>query len=117
MEETMARLLLRLALAALAVALVPAAVAARTATSGHAWAWGNNADGELGNGTITRYGGLATPAQVGTLTAVAAVAGGSNFSLALQSDGTVRAWGNGGWGQLGQGAYRSSATPLQVSGL
>src|SRR2546428_10367657 len=102
MEGTRGRLLLRVALAVVAVALVPAGIAAGTATSGHAWAWGDNADGELGNGTITPYGGLATPGQVSKLTGVTAVAGGTDFSLALRSDGTVWAWGNGGWGQLGQ---------------
>src|SRR5437879_239537 len=113
----MARPLLRLALAVVAVAFVPPGTAAASGTPTHAWAWGDNADGELGNGTITPYGGVATPGQVGNLAGVSAVAGGSNFSLALKSDGTVWAWGNSGWGQLGQGSYGSSTTPVQVSGV
>lgn len=113
----MASQLLRLALVVLALSIVSAGNGAAAAPSGHAWAWGNNADGELGNGTTTPYGGVATPGQVSQLTDVTAVAGGSNFSLALKSDGTVRAWGNNGWGQLGRGSYLASTTPVQVSGL
>ena len=99
----------------LAFALPHATAAAPAA--GNAWAWGLNSDGELGNGTITRYSGLATPGQVLNLHDVRAVAGGDQHSLALKSDGTVWAWGNNGWGQLGNGKYGGSNTPVQVPGL
>jgi alpha-tubulin suppressor-like RCC1 family protein len=65
-EKTMARAFLLSAVTLVAIALVPAGIAAGAPSSGHAWAWGDNADGQLGNGTITRYGGLATPGQVRT---------------------------------------------------
>jgi alpha-tubulin suppressor-like RCC1 family protein len=94
---------------------VPAALAA--SQPGAAWAWGNNSDGQLGNGSVTRYGGVATPGQVHDLAGVIALAGGQNFSLALKSDGTVWSWGNSGWGQLGTGAYGASTLPVQVSAL
>jgi alpha-tubulin suppressor-like RCC1 family protein len=94
----------------------PGAVAG-TAVAGNAWAWGLNSDGELGNGTITPYSGLSTPHQVVNLSYVLTVAGGDQHSLALKSDGTVWAWGNNGWGQLGNGKYGSSPTPVQVPGL
>ncbi|MGI8826743.1 MAG: RCC1 domain-containing protein [Chloroflexota bacterium] len=99
------------------IALAGTRVTAGASASGHVWAWGDNADGELGNGTITRYGGLASPVEATKLTGATAVAGGSFHSLALRSDGTVWAWGSGGWGQLGQGSYGSSATPIRVPGL
>jgi alpha-tubulin suppressor-like RCC1 family protein len=53
------------------------------------------------------------------ITGVIALAGGAEHSLALKSDGTVWAWGNDGWGQLGTPAnpYSSSYVPVQVSGL
>jgi alpha-tubulin suppressor-like RCC1 family protein len=60
---------------------------------------------------------LRPPGQVSGFATVTSVAGGSNFSLALKSDGTVLAWGNSGWGQLGRGSYDSSTIPVQVSGL
>ena len=46
-----------------------------------------------------------------------AVAGGKEHSLALLSDGTVRAFGRNDAGQLGDGTNSSSATPVKVSGL
>jgi alpha-tubulin suppressor-like RCC1 family protein len=113
----MARFAFRRALATVVVALLSAAPDAVAGTATHAQAWGDNADGELGNGTVTRYGGLPTPVQVSNLTGATSVAAGSDFSLALKSDGTVWAWGNSGWGQLGQGTYGSSTTPVRVTGL
>lgn len=113
----MVRHVLRLALMLCASALALAAIAGAAGPSGHAWAWGDNADGELGNGSITPYRGLATPGQVSNLSGVTSVVGGSDFTLALKADGTVWAWGNGGWGQLGQSRYGSSTSPIQVPGL
>src|ERR1700687_5115965 len=86
-------------------------------TTGQVWTWGLNSDGELGNGTITPYSGLSTPVQASNLSSVVSVRGGEQHSLALKSDGTVWAWGNDGWGQLGNGKYASSSSPIQVPGL
>lgn len=57
----------------------------------------------------------ATP--VDGLAAVRQVVCGSDHCLALQADGTLRAWGQGTRGQLGQGAAVTSTTPVVVSGL
>jgi alpha-tubulin suppressor-like RCC1 family protein len=100
---------------AFAFTLVETGVGAPVA--GNAWAWGLNSDGELGNGTVTPYSGLTTPVQAANLSNVVSIAGGDQHSLALKSDGTVWAWGNDGWGQLGNGKYARSLTPLQVPGL
>jgi len=49
---------------------------------------------------------------------VTAIAGGLLHSLALKSDGTVRAWGQNTSGQSGNGTVTfGSNTPVQVSGL
>jgi len=50
------------------------------------------------------------------LDGVVAVSANDCYSLALKAEGTVWAWGNGIYGQLGNGGT-SSYTPVQVSGL
>ena len=95
-------------------------------TDGTVWAWGYNYHGELGNGTKTGNTANGTPGQVLTaaatpLTGITAVRGGFWHTLALKSDGTVWAWGNNDWGQLGNGSatpsYGGVAYAAQVTGL
>ncbi|HEX6699542.1 MAG TPA: RHS repeat-associated core domain-containing protein [Gaiellaceae bacterium] len=81
---------------------------------GTVWAWGYNADGELGNGTTTNR---TTPAQVSGLSGATAVAAGDLHSLALTSGGAVKSWGQNQFGQLGDGTTTNRTTPVQVSGL
>jgi alpha-tubulin suppressor-like RCC1 family protein len=86
-------------------------------SDGTVWAWGLNNSGQLGDGTtIERH----TPVQVENLSGVAAVAAGGGddwvpaFSLALKSDGTLWAWGDNAFGQLGDGTTIERHTPVQV---
>jgi alpha-tubulin suppressor-like RCC1 family protein len=48
---------------------------------------------------------------------VVAIAEADLWSLALESDGTVWAWGQDNLGQLGSGSGANSPVPVQVSGL
>ena len=68
---------------------------------GTVWAWGYNFFGQLGNGTTTDSS--SKPVQVSELDGIEAIAAGGSFSLALKDDGTVWAWGNNWFGQLGDG--------------
>ena len=63
------------------------------------WAWGENSNGQLGDGTTIDK---QIPQQVAGL-AVTAVAAGTNHTVALRKDGTVWTWGNNASGQLGDG--------------
>jgi alpha-tubulin suppressor-like RCC1 family protein len=77
--------------------------------------WGNNSNGELGDGTTTdrsRYGNISVLGNN-----VVQVSAGYYFGLALRGDGTVWAWGDNGSGQLGDGTTTSRTTPGQVPGL
>ena len=87
---------------------------------GTVMAWGQNALGELGDGTTeTRF----VPVAVSGLSSVTAIsAGQAGFSLALVSDGTVKAWGYNYYGQLGNGTTNTtgctcSDVPVTVSEL
>src|SRR5919112_314307 len=68
---------------------------------GTVWTWGYNFFGQLGNGTTTDSS--SKPVQVSELDGIEAIAAGGSFSLALKDDGTVWAWGNNWFGQLGDG--------------
>src|SRR6266851_2418171 len=87
-------------------------------------AWGSNGSGQLGDGTTTGPETCVearpcsrTPVAVSGLSGVVAISAGGSHSLALLSNGTVRAWGNNGSGQLGNGTTTTSDVPVVVSGL
>ncbi|OGA01288.1 MAG: hypothetical protein A3H35_20000, partial [Betaproteobacteria bacterium RIFCSPLOWO2_02_FULL_62_17] len=89
-------------------------------SDGTVWAWGNNSDGRLGDGTTTNR---TTPVQVlgpggvGFLSGVAGIAAGNSHSLVLKSDGTVWAWGSNSNRNLGDGTTANRSIPVQAQGL
>jgi alpha-tubulin suppressor-like RCC1 family protein len=84
-------------------------------------AWGKNTDGQLGDNTTISHFYVDPTAQVVGLGpgSVAAIAAGSNHSVALKHDGTVVAWGDNTYGQLGNGDVSGTdqLTPVAVTGL
>lgn len=84
-------------------------------SNGTARCWGQNDVGQLGNGTPSAMSSL--PVAVSGLTNVAAIATGGYHSCALLGDHTVRCWGQGTDGQLGNGGLASSPTPVVATGL
>lgn len=81
--------------------------------------WGDNADGQLGDGTtITRKFAVQVMATATTpLTGVKSVAVGARSACAQMNNGTVRCWGNNADGGLGNNSTVSSNYPVQVSGI
>jgi alpha-tubulin suppressor-like RCC1 family protein len=83
--------------------------------TGTVMAWGNNQEGELGDGTTTQRD---LPVAVKGLSNVVAISAGTETSLALLANGTVMAWGDNGSGELGNGSTEPLSTvPVPVQGL
>lgn len=80
------------------------------------YAWGLNTNGRLGVGD-TSYRSEPTPVSTSGVLAnktVFRVAGGAMHSLALCSDGTLAAWGDNEFGQLGDGTTTDRHSPVAV---
>jgi Regulator of chromosome condensation (RCC1) repeat len=87
---------------------------------GTVMAWGGDYYGQLGDGREGPETNSDVPVEVKGLKEVTAIAAGSDHSLALLKNGTVMAWGNNEFGQLGdgeQGEAHSSDVPVEVKGL
>jgi len=80
-------------------------------SDGTLWAWGNNIDGQLGDGTTN---GKALPEQIGTATNWLYVNEGDGNTEAIRTDGTLWSWGYNYYGQLGDGTLTDRHGPVQV---
>lgn len=74
-------------------------------SDGTVWAWGC-LGGNLSNATFM-------PVQV-PISDVKSIYSGDSWCFAVKNDGTVWAWGNNHYGQLGDGSYNSTSTPVRV---
>lgn len=70
--------------------------------NGSLWAWGQNLEGKVGDGTMANR--INGPKQIGTATNWATVAAGYTHSLAVTTDGKLWAWGEDHIGELGNGS-------------
>ena len=95
-------------------------------SSGNCYAWGNNSDGQLGQGNVTdSY----TPLQVkgvggtGFLENIINVSAGHKTAYACDSSGNAYAWGDNFYnssatqGMLGDGTIVDKTTPIRVVGV
>lgn len=83
--------------------------------NGAAKCWGNNSDGQIGDGTTTTR--FAPTIVSGLGTGVVSISVGDTHACAALSDGTVKCWGRNSVGQLGDGTTTNSLVPVAVSGI
>ncbi len=109
---------------------------------GTIWAWGDNSNGEIGNG-VANSAYITEPTQVEkgeyteviqstspdgsivttttkaqkTLDDIKDIAAGYYYNLALDAEGNVWAWGYNGYGQLGNGTTENKYIPTKIEKL
>jgi alpha-tubulin suppressor-like RCC1 family protein len=81
-------------------------------SDGTVYGWGDNANGELGNGTTAQFASSPVAISLPGGVRATSVAAGQYFALALGANGEVYAWGAGA---LGNGSDGSEVTtPVEV---
>jgi len=86
------------------------------ASDGNVYTWGDNNYGQLGNNFTADTDVPVAVYTSGVLSdkTITAIAGGGYFSLALDSDGAVYAWGYNFYGQLGDNSTTQRKIPVAV---
>lgn len=79
---------------------------------GTLWTWGDNQEGQLGNGDVDND--VTIPTQIGTDTNWKQIASGDLNSSAIKTNGTLWTWGLNDYGQLGDGTYVNKFIPTQI---
>jgi alpha-tubulin suppressor-like RCC1 family protein len=83
-------------------------------SDGSAWCWGNNTNGQLGDGTLTARH---TPMAVATSVKFASISAGFDHTCALSTDGAGWCWGANSRGQLGDSTTVRRSLPVAVRGM
>ncbi|MDY6821828.1 MAG: hypothetical protein SVN78_09440 [Deferribacterota bacterium] len=68
---------------------------------GSLWAWGRNDKGQLGRGNVSKYSNIPMRVEFPDNTTIVQISAGQDHSLALDSDGSLWAWGDNSYGQIG----------------
>jgi len=84
------------------------------ATSGQMYCWGNNSEGEIGDGTNeNRF----TPVPVSGDLTFRALGGGDAFMCGITTKGSTWCWGSNRSGELGDPSLPAQAAPVRIDGL
>lgn len=110
----MSKMIQAIILVSIVLAIIPCAVQAQRAVA--VATDGGQVLVLMDDGTVYSLESTDNPQKV-PIDNVMAVSMGSSVSLALRSDGTVWAWGDNFYGELGDGSLNSSNMPVRVKGL
>jgi alpha-tubulin suppressor-like RCC1 family protein len=80
--------------------------------SGAVYCWGNNFEGELGDGTTSDR---SVPVAAGGSLRFASISLGAFHTCGVATNGVGYCWGDGAFGELGTGTTSSSAVPVAVA--
>lgn len=80
---------------------------------GAAWCWGDNNNGQVGDGTLTDR---TRPVAVSTSIRFKALTAGEEYTCGIHLDDQASCWGEATDGQLGNGSTVNRRTPLLVLG-
>ncbi len=81
---------------------------------GMVYAWGNNAQGQLGDGTTTERTLPVAVVGLPNGLAIMDISCGAN-SLAVDSNGQLWAWGDNSVGEVGDGTHVNRASPVHIA--
>jgi len=85
--------------------------------NGSLWMWGYNGEGQLGiesGNSRDKQGNPYQTVPLKVMDNVVSVSRGNKHTAAIRTDGSLWAWGYNMYGQVGNGAVRSSAAPVKV---
>ena len=83
-------------------------------TNGDLYGWGQNISGNIGIGTSGINNAIIPfSVHIGN-SAWSSISCGNNFTIAINSDGTLWAWGDNSQGQLGDGTTTFKTIPTQI---
>jgi alpha-tubulin suppressor-like RCC1 family protein len=82
-------------------------------SDGSVYCWGDNENGELGDGTTTNR---SVPVRAGSISTAVSMSAGEYHSCALLADGTAQCWGASAYGQVGDGTTADTSSPVTVIG-
>jgi len=94
-------------------------------SDGSLWAWGDNSNNQLGDGTIINR---RTPVKIMDDAAKVSTGGGNeaiqasvtslvmyaSYTFAIKTDGSLWAWGDNAYGQLGDGTVVTARRPVKI---
>jgi len=88
-------------------------------TDGSLWAWGGNGFGQIGDGAggsknANSKKGDYTAAPIKIMDSAAAVSAGGYHTAAVKADGSLWAWGDNEYGQLGDGTQTERHNPVKI---